>query len=313
MDFVLPDHTVGLVDELRRWARDRPIFEVSDADDATGWKQLVEFGIFDLEAHGGDMLDLVCAISAVSRAPLPGPLVEAELAARANPTVAPDVLGRGGVISSIGPGGPARRVVGWGARAEAVVSTVDGAVLTDRPCEPVHNAYHLPHGWLEHDGQGADEMASRRWLLASAATLGLASGAYEMTMRHTKDREVFGRPLASRQAVQVRLAECSMLLQGAEVAVLDAAWRWSGDDVRSPTAAALTWLYTREATEKVLAHAHQLFGALGFCDETGLVRLSSQARWLRLSVPEGPAVDHVVSTRARAAGTPPSLVLRGFR
>ncbi|AFR49503.1 acyl-CoA dehydrogenase family protein [Gordonia sp. KTR9] len=312
MDFVLPDHTAGLVDELRRWTRDRPLFEVSETDDANGWKQLVDFGIFDLEAQGGDMLDVVCAISTIARAPLPGPVVEAELAARANPELADEVLSRGSVITSVGPCAADRQVVGWGARADAVVSTVDGTALTRQPCPAVHNAYDMPHGWLEGSVDGADPLAARRWLLASASALGLASGAFEMTMRHAKDRTVFGKPLASRQSVQVRLAECSMLLQGAEVAVYDAGWRWARDDDRAHASAALTWLYTLEATGKVLAHAHQLFGALGFCNETGLIRLSAQARWLRLSVPDTAAIEYVTSTRTRAAGTPPSLVLRGF-
>ncbi|MGW4338451.1 acyl-CoA dehydrogenase family protein [Rhodococcus koreensis] len=312
MDFTLPSHTAELAAELRRWARGRPVFEVSDADDVAGWKQLVEFGVFDLEEQGGDMLDLVSAVEAISRAPLPGPVIEAEIAMRANAEAAAPILSRGGVVTSVGPTGHARTVVGWGARADLVVSSVDGAVVADEPCPVAHNAFGMPHGWIDITVAGVDGLQDRRWLLASAATVGLATGAYEMALQHAKDRSVFGKPLTSRQSVQVRLAECTMLLQGASVAVQDAGWRWAHMQSGASAAAALTWLYTADAAMKVFAHAHQLFGALGFCDETGLLRYSSQARWLRLSVPPADAAKVVWSTRARSGGTPPSLVLRGF-
>jgi hypothetical protein len=312
MDFTLPSHTTEMVAELTRWARDRPVFEISDTDDASGWKQLVEFGIFDLEEQGGDMLDLVSAVAAVARAPLPGPLVEAEIAARANSAVAIPILERGGVVSAAAPSASARSVIGWGARAEATISAADGSVLAAGPLPKVHNAFGMPHGWLDGQVLGDDNYDGRRWLLASAASTGLAEGAFEMLMRHTKDRTVFGKPLASRQAVQVRLAECAMLLQGATLALQDAGWRWAQGQPRARIAAALTWLYVVEATTKVFNHTHQLYGALGFCDETGIFRYSAQARWLRLSVPEANAIRAITVQRRREPGTPPSLVLRGF-
>ena len=44
-----------------------------------------------------------------------------------------------------------------------------------------------------------------------------------------------------------------------------------------------TWLWADRAAETVADHAHQVFGALGFCTETGLVTLTSQMTWYRLT------------------------------
>jgi alkylation response protein AidB-like acyl-CoA dehydrogenase len=154
-------------------------------------------------------------------------------------------------------------------------------------------------------------------VLASALTYGLLRGALELATEHARGRHQFGRPLAAFQAVQFRLAECLNLLEGIRLSVLDAAWRLSTGRPNGDKAAALCWLMTEDASKSIAAHCHQVFGALGFCTETGLVQLTAGARWLRLTVGRRSAVDEVCADRVEAAspsrvGAPASLVLAGY-
>jgi alkylation response protein AidB-like acyl-CoA dehydrogenase len=149
-------------------------------------------------------------------------------------------------------------------------------------------------------------------LLAAAAAAGLGRGALDKTVRHAVDRHQFGRPLASFQAVQFRQAECLNLLDGLRLCVLDAAGRAEAGRADAGVAAALTWLWADRTAEAVADHCHQVFGALGFCTETGLVALTSQLAWFRLTADRAGAVRYVGARRARGPGTPPSRVLSGF-
>jgi alkylation response protein AidB-like acyl-CoA dehydrogenase len=141
---------------------------------------------------------------------------------------------------------------------------------------------------------------------------GLGRGALERTRHHAMDRHQFGRPLASFQAVQFRLAECMNLLEGLRLSVLDAAWRAAMRRSDAGLAAALTWLWAERTGERVADHCHQVYGALGFCDEAGLVPLTAQMSWFRLSGGHRDAVRFVIQQRNRSAGTPPSRVMPGF-
>lgn len=313
MDFTLPRETQEFAAELRRWADGRPVFETDRTTDEEGWKQLAGFGLLTLEADGGTPLDTAVGVMAASRAPLPGPLVEALVAAHVSPDAASLLAGAG--IATIATPGPAgRQAVAWGSRADLVIDEATGATLLDRPLPTMHNAYGLALGWYERlvHQDPRDDAQARRWLLSAAASTGLAQGAFAMTLRHAQDRVVFGSPLATRQAVQLRLAECKMLLHGCELSVQDAAWHATERPELATQTAALSWMFVADAVAAVLSHAHQLYGALGFCTETGLFRYSAMTRWLSLASPVRSAGELVMSRRASQEATPVSLVLDGF-
>lgn len=311
MDTRLPDEALALERELTRWSARR----AERGGEFTGFdhadlKELAGFGLPGLTRTGGSDVDLVAAIMAAARAGLPGPVVEAQLAIEAGCDEAVEAAERGDVVTSVAPG---QAIVGWGAVAGLVVDQGSGAVLARGPLAPVRTAYALPHGWLDPAvPAGDDPLRARRWLCASAAVTGLGSGALDRTVRHARDRVQFSRPLASFQAVQFRLAECLTMLEGARLGVLDAAWRSAERRTDAEVAAALTWLWASRVAKTVSDNCHQVFGALGFCDETGLVQLTAQMSWFRLSLGARDASRLVTARRRHAAGAPASTVLGGF-
>jgi acyl-CoA dehydrogenase-like protein len=310
MDLRLSDETAAFERELDRWSERR----AERGGEFTGFdhadvKELAALGLPGLTLAGGSDVDLVVGIMAAARTGLPGPVVEAQLAIESGCPEAAEAAERGEVVTSAAPG---QTIVGWGAVADLVVDQASGTVLASGPLERVRTAYALPHGWLDAAPRaGADPLLARRWLCTSAAVTGLGRGALERAVRHAKDRVQFGRPLASFQAVQFRLAESLTMLEGARLSVLDAAWRFGEQRPDADVAAALTWLWASRVAQKVAENAHQVYGALGFCDETGLVQLTAQMAWFRVSVGRRDAVAMVTARRSRSDGVPASTVLGG--
>lgn len=121
----------------------------------------------------------------------------------------------------------------------------------------------------------APEHAEARWSTWTAATLaylaGLARAALEATVEHARRREQFGRPLASLPAVQARLADAALAVDGLQLT----AWSAATPDVAVRTSALL---WAGRACRDVTLSAHQVHGAVGFALETGLHRYYRRAK-----------------------------------
>lgn len=59
----------------------------------------------------------------------------------------------------------------------------------------------------------------------AAMAVGVAKGAYEYALNYAKERETFGAPIATRQAIAFMLAEMCTDIDGARLLVWEAAWR----------------------------------------------------------------------------------------
>jgi Acyl-CoA dehydrogenase, C-terminal domain len=105
-------------------------------------------------------------------------------------------------------------------------------------------------------------------------TLGALEQALALTVSHVTTREQFGRPLAQFQAVQFQVADAQVAVDGlAELAKYTAWSVATGHDERVADALALRVAAVQAAT-LVMRTAHQLHGAIGFCDEHDLSVLS---------------------------------------
>jgi hypothetical protein len=123
--------------------------------------------------------------------------------------------------------------------------------------------------------------------------LGMLDRAVELTRRYILEREQFGQPLASFQGVQFQLTDAEVERVGLEELAKYALWSIETrrpealDDALALRAAAL------EAADVVFRVAHQLHGAIGFCDETALSWVS------RMSVPIRRLPFGLAATRAQ--------------
>ncbi|GAA4914748.1 acyl-CoA dehydrogenase family protein [Streptomyces coeruleoprunus] len=121
---------------------------------------------------------------------------------------------------------------------------------------------HCPAELLGGDDSGArvpDALAEAGRVTAAclaAEAAGAAAHCLERTVRHVRDREQFGRPIGSFQAVKHRLADLYVQVQTARSAAYYAAW--------DPMAAGLALARCLEALRTAAAETVQLHGGIGF-------------------------------------------------
>ena len=156
----------------------------------------------------------------------------------------------------------------------------DGGLALGRPAsEPVAETTLDGSGTVRVEVEAADELspgdAGARWHVWSAGTLaylaGLAEQALALAVEHARRREQFGAPLAALPAVQARLADAALAVEGMTLVAWEAV-----DAGAAPTAPELLW--TGAACNEVVASSQQVHGAAGFALETGLHRLYRRAR-----------------------------------
>jgi len=116
----------------------------------------------------------------------------------------------------------------------------------------------------------------RLWRIALALEVAAAmEAAVQFTTEYVKQRQVFGRPVGSFQAVQHRLSADAVKSRGIYWLALKAAW--SG----SPLDAALAALHAQRAIPDVVYDTHQFNGALGMTLEHALHCWTFRLRWLQ--------------------------------
>jgi alkylation response protein AidB-like acyl-CoA dehydrogenase len=98
--------------------------------------------------------------------------------------------------------------------------------------------------------------------IASLA-LGIAKGAYEASVKYSKERYQFDQPIANFQAISFKLADMATEIQAAELLTLQACdLKNRGEQVSK--AAAMAKYYASEVSVKVANDAVQIFGGYGY-------------------------------------------------
>ena len=114
----------------------------------------------------------------------------------------------------------------------------------------------LPNEMRRHDVSAGIVRAAWRVGLAAEAA-GLLAGALASTVTYISERQQFGRPLATFQALRHRMAEAQVLTNGVYWLALKAASSGDAGD------AALAALHAQEAAKRVTYDFHQFLGAMG--------------------------------------------------
>jgi short-chain 2-methylacyl-CoA dehydrogenase len=115
----------------------------------------------------------------------------------------------------------------------------------------------------------------------AAMGVGLAQGAYDLAVAYAKERQQFGRPIASFQAIQFQLADMATEIEAGRQLVYRAAWL--KDEGRPfALAAAQAKLFTGLLSNRVVNSALQIHGGYGFMDEFAISRLYRDQKILEI-------------------------------
>jgi butyryl-CoA dehydrogenase len=111
----------------------------------------------------------------------------------------------------------------------------------------------------------------------AAQSVGMARAAFEAALSYAKERESFGAPLFSHQAVQFRLADMATQLEAARQLIWHAA---SLKDAGRPclTEAAMAKLFASEAAERICSAALQIHGGYGYLSDFPVERIYRDVR-----------------------------------
>ncbi|UCH32273.1 MAG: acyl-CoA/acyl-ACP dehydrogenase [Candidatus Bathyarchaeota archaeon] len=117
------------------------------------------------------------------------------------------------------------------------------------------------------------------------ASLGIAQAAFEASVKYSKERVQFGKPLGKFQLIQEMLYQMNVLIETGRLLAykaIDAISKGSGEARRLSSMAKI---YGGEAAVKVTYNAVQIHGGLGLSDELPLERYYRDARMM--TIPDG--------------------------
>lgn len=114
-----------------------------------------------------------------------------------------------------------------------------------------------------------------------AQACGIAAAALEQSRRYALEREQFGGPLASHQAIQLMLADMAVGLDAARLLVLRAAWR-KQSKLPFTREASMAKLFATERAGRICDSAIQIHGGYGYTRELPVERYSRDVRVARI-------------------------------
>jgi len=160
---------------------------------------------------------------------------------------------------------------------------------------------------LVGDGAGAVDAALRVGTVATAAeAVGAASAALDMAIEYSREREQFGAPIGSFQALKHLMADAHVDRESGWSSVLYAAAALDEGDAEADETVAIAKAYSARASRAVVEAALQVFGGIAFTWEHDAHLL--QRRVLAAERRFGDAIQHerALGERlaARQAGAP---------
>ena len=111
----------------------------------------------------------------------------------------------------------------------------------------------------------------------AAQALGIASGAYELSVKYSKERKAFGKEIMHHQAIQFKLADMATQIEASRLLCLKAAaLKDAGEDYAM--ASAMAKVYASETAMWVTTEAVQVHGGYGYVKEYHVERLMRDAK-----------------------------------
>jgi alkylation response protein AidB-like acyl-CoA dehydrogenase len=111
----------------------------------------------------------------------------------------------------------------------------------------------------------------------AAQALGIAGGAFELSVDYAKQREAFGKPIAQHQAIAFKLADMATDIEAAKMMVYRAA-ALKDADMDYNQAGAMAKLYASSVAMRHTVEAVQIHGGYGFVKEYHVERLMRDAK-----------------------------------
>jgi len=111
----------------------------------------------------------------------------------------------------------------------------------------------------------------------AAQALGIAVGAYELSLAYSNERETFGKTINQHQAIQFKLADMYVDIENARNLVYKAAWH-KDQNMDYNLSGAVAKLHASEVAMRTTVEAVQIHGGYGYVKEYHVERLMRDAK-----------------------------------
>ena len=111
----------------------------------------------------------------------------------------------------------------------------------------------------------------------AAQALGIASGAYELSLQYSKERKAFGKEISKHQAIAFKLADMATEIEASRLLCLKAAWM-KDNGKNYDEIGAMAKVFASETAMKTTVEAVQVHGGYGFVKEYHVERLMRDAK-----------------------------------
>jgi alkylation response protein AidB-like acyl-CoA dehydrogenase len=119
-------------------------------------------------------------------------------------------------------------------------------------------------------------LAGGRIGIASQA-LGIASGAYELSLAYSKQRKAFGKEISQHQIIQFKLADMATRIDASRLLCLKAAWE-KDQHQDYALSSSMAKVYASETAMWTATEAVQIHGGYGYVKEYHVERLMRDAK-----------------------------------
>jgi alkylation response protein AidB-like acyl-CoA dehydrogenase len=268
----------------------------SGSFDRSLWRELTGSGVFALHLPEPDGLglgrtELAIVFQEFGKALVPGPLVGTAITAGLLDRAKPD-----DVVGLVATGGSAPFAIEHPGAVDWIVllgtdevrfadrATLDGCALLPAvepldPLTPYRFTQHLPNGELLGGPDLAARLRRDGALLVAAQAAGIAAVTTERAARYALEREQFGRPIGSFQAVKHLLADMRVRADLAQVAVESAAVLIDEGDAAADAAVSSAKVVAGEAAVENGRSCVQVHGGMGFAWEVD-AHLFQKRAWI---------------------------------
>jgi alkylation response protein AidB-like acyl-CoA dehydrogenase len=111
----------------------------------------------------------------------------------------------------------------------------------------------------------------------AAQALGIASGAYELALKYSKERKAFGKEISKHQAISFKLAEMATDIEAARLLVYKAATE-KDNNLNYDKSSAMAKLYASKVAMHHTVEAVQIHGGNGFVKDYHVERMMRDAK-----------------------------------
>jgi alkylation response protein AidB-like acyl-CoA dehydrogenase len=159
-------------------------------------------------------------------------------------------------------------------------------IAADKQAEVVFENVKVPaDNMLGAEGKGWPivEKTKKVATVASCAYLvGLSQMDFDVTLNYAKERVQFGRPIGSFQAIQHKLADAVIDVDGSRFITYKAAWSLQEGEPDTDMMISMAKAWTSDASRRVVAHGQQIHGGIGFTKEYKIQLYFRRQKWMEL-------------------------------